>query len=250
MADKMELSLDDIISQDKTLKRGRGRGRGGRAARGGSRGGSRRGTSASGRGTGGPGRRGSPRGGPVRRAQYKRGDVNSRWKHDLYEGPRGKSIQAAGILTGGGPAKLLISNLDFGVSDSDIQELMSEYGALKHAAVHYDRSGRSLGTADVIFVRQADAIRAMKKYNNVPLDGRPMNIQLATSADSISQGNRIGGGVRGGRIEKRNSFRGGRGRGGTRRGFGGRGRGRGGRGGPKPTAEELDKQLDEYTSSK
>jgi len=223
-------------------------------------------------------RRGGSNAGNRRAAPFRPapGNPDDKWEHDMFdEGPtqakrsRTASLAADGLTSTG---KLLVSNLDFAVSDADINELFSEFGKLKSAAVHYDRSGRSLGTADVVFFTSADAKKAMKQYNGVPLDGKAMEIQLATGQVEDVAGllrQRLNGGnpVRpASNSDRRPSFgssrpRGGGGGGGgagprrndrAPRGGGGGGGGRGGRGGkskePTMTAEELDAQLDAYNN--
>jgi len=173
--------------------------------------------------------------------------INGQWNHDLYQ--NGSVLNDAGFkrssINGGanGPSKLFISNLDFGVNDSDIEGLFAEFGKIRKAAVHYDRSGRSLGTADVLFERKQDAIRALNHYNGVSLDGRPMNIQLAASLSARPVASR----VTGGNVPNRGVS-------GPRRGGGPRRSGRGaGRGSSRQqkvvkSAADLDAELDAHNA--
>jgi len=181
----MDQSLDDIIKGSKgkfSLRRGGGGGRGAkRGGSGGARGTGRGGAGGNRRRSGGQGA--SPRGGVQKRGRanassYSRGPLPDVWSHDKFsEAPTTRN--GGGGARGGGTGKLMISNLDFGVNDSDIHELFAEFGPMKKAAVHYDKSGRSLGTAEVVYERQSDATKAMKQYNNVPLDGETLRRVLA-----------------------------------------------------------------------
>nr|XP_043637306.1 THO complex subunit 4A-like isoform X2 [Erigeron canadensis] len=184
------------------------------------------------------------------------------WGHDMYEGhgaahPARSNRGSFGIETG---TKLLITNLDYGVSNEDIKELFAEVGDMKRAMVHYDRSGRSKGTAEVVFSRRRDAEMAIKKYDHVQLDGKPMKLELVgtnmgnngggavPNAAGMMYGNQsvaprrggVMGRLRGGARTMRPQ--GGGGGGGGR----GRGRGRGGERGEKVSAKDLDADLEKY----
>ncbi|XP_012688393.2 THO complex subunit 4-like [Clupea harengus] len=276
MADKMDMSLDDIIKQSKRGGGGRG-GRGGRG-RGGAGGGRGGGVGRLGGAGGGFGGRGGGSGPMRNRPPLSRGrsrptpynrpkQLPEKWQHDMYDngfssmGGGGGGGGGAGVETGG---KLLVSNLDFGVSDADIQELFAEFGTLKKAAVSLRQIwAEASETADVHFERRADALKGHEAVQTAfPLDGRPMNIQLVTSQIDTQQRrpmqglNRGGGGGRRGGNEQEQS-------GGLRPEGGvaaeavegprtrgpGRGRG-GGRGDNKQqlSAEELDAQLDAYNA--
>ncbi|KAH9609777.1 hypothetical protein KSS87_012767 [Heliosperma pusillum] len=236
MANHLDMSLDDLIKNNKSSSSSGGRHRSGAA----------------------PPRRFDNRA-ANRAAPYSMPRApDSLWKHDMYGsrgsfggggGGDGRRGGSSSIETG---TKLYISNLDYGVSTDDVKELFSEVGDLKRYNVHYDRSGRSKGTAEVVYSRRNDALAAVKRYNNVELDGKPIKIEIvgpnASSAGAlppVSNGfprnplgyDRIGRG-RGGPMGRPRSGR----------GFG-RGRGRGRDRDEKISAEDLDAELEKYHSA-
>ncbi|CAI0471781.1 unnamed protein product [Linum tenue] len=266
MATALDMSLDDIIKANKKSNKGSSRGGGGGG------GGDKPPRSAG----PGPSRRASNRA-ANRSGPYSKPGAQpapeSAWQHDMYTEasgsgaasfPGGRGGRAASLETG---TKIYISNLDYGVSDEDIKELFSEVGDMKRYTVHYDRSGRSEGTAEIVFARREDAIAAVKRYNDVQLDGKPMKIEIvaknipppaAAAAHSPAEGfnrNQTGGGRRQGRGRSAGGPRGGGGGGGSGGGGGGgrgarAGKGRGKGRGEKVSvsAEDLDADLEKYHS--
>ncbi|KAI4368823.1 hypothetical protein MLD38_017338 [Melastoma candidum] len=247
MSSALDMSLDDIIKSSK---------KSGSAAPG-----------RGGRGSGGPGpaRRNQnrlPRATPYAFVAAASKAPDTTWQHDLFVdqgfgggSKGGVAARASSIETG---TKLYISNLDYGVSNEDIKELFSEVGDLKRHTIHYDRSGRSKGTAEVVFSRRTDALAAVKRYNNVQLDGKPMRIEIVGTnlvtpvVPAVTNGSFAAPNVGFGNMN--GLFRGGSGRGSAfsrgRGGAGGRrsgqGRGRGRDRGEKLSAEDLDADLEKY----
>ena len=72
-------------------------------------------------------------------------------------------------------AKVVVSNLQTSVTKDDIIELFGDVGALKRAKVS------TPGTAEVVFVNRADALKAVEVYHNRQLDGKAMKCQLVGS---------------------------------------------------------------------
>ncbi|KAJ4834465.1 hypothetical protein Tsubulata_007921 [Turnera subulata] len=224
MSASLDMSLDDLIKSTRKPGSGRGRGRPGPKS--------------------GPARR-FPNRSAYRAAPYSAAKApQPTWQPDMFTDRTFST-------------KLYISNLDYGVSNEDIKELFSEVGELKKYSIHYDRSGRSKGTAEVVFARGADALAAVKRYNNVQLDGKPMKIELVSPPVAPPAAVAVVPQAVNGAFHNFSGFpRGGLGRGGAMgrsrggavgRGFG-RGRGRGRGRGEKISAEALDADLDKYHS--
>ncbi len=120
--------------------------------------------------------------------------------------------------------KLYVGNLAYSVTDQSLEELFSQYGAVRSAQVIQDReTGRSKGFGFVEMEDENGAREAINNLHDKQHEGRPLTVNEARPKEDRGGG---GGGGRGG-------YGGGGGRGGYGGGggggYGGGGGGRGGR---------------------
>jgi len=233
--DKVDLPLSDIIKSKPKTQRG-GRGGKGRGGGGGGSNKGRGGARGNGSNRGGPRFRGRQRPVPYDRAAPQASKVETR-------------LAPEGVI--------MASNLSYDIDEQDLQEMFRKFGTINKAIIHYDRNGRSQGTAELKFARTVDAEKAVSDYDGAEVDGRPMYLKLVGSLvkqrvvnpiQPRAQTPRNNNGQSAPRGGNRGGSRG-RGRGSGRGNGRGRGRGRGGKGREtqKPaTQEELDAEMAEY----
>jgi cold-inducible RNA-binding protein len=108
--------------------------------------------------------------------------------------------------------KLYVGNIAYSMTDTDLQNLFEQYGAVQSAQVIMDRdTGRSKGFGFVEMSTTEEGQAAIQALNDQEVNGRKLTVNEARPREE--RGPRSGGGGRGG--------------------FGGGGGGRGGFGGGK-----------------
>jgi RNA recognition motif-containing protein len=97
--------------------------------------------------------------------------------------------------------KLYVGNLTYGVDDSELEQLFTQFGSVLSAQVIQDRdTGRSKGFGFVEMESEAAAQAAIQALNNAEHNGRNLTVNEAKPREPRSGGGRggYGGGSGGG----------------------------------------------------
>ena len=96
-------------------------------------------------------------------------------------------------------AKLFVGNLDFKVTENDLQDAFAAYGTVVEANLITDRTtGRPRGFAFVTMSSPEEAQKAIDALNGKELGGRALNVNVAREREERPSG----GGYRGGRRDR------------------------------------------------
>lgn len=94
---------------------------------------------------------------------------------------------------------IYISNLNYSVTDADLNELFKEYGEITSAKVIMDReSGRSRGFGFVELSDDSLAQKAIDELNQAEYDGKVISVSVAKPRTERSNGGNFNRGGNGG----------------------------------------------------
>ena len=96
--------------------------------------------------------------------------------------------------------KLFVGNLDFNVTENDLQDAFAAHGTVVETNLVTDRTtGRPRGFAFVTMSSPEEAQKAIDALNGKELGGRALNVNVARPPGERSGGDRRGFGGGGGR---------------------------------------------------
>ncbi|KAM0712763.1 hypothetical protein Q7P35_000210 [Cladosporium inversicolor] len=101
--------------------------------------------------------------------------------------PRGpKAAAPVAAIPATGESKIIVSGLPEDVNESQIKDYFSKsVGAVKKVMLTYGPTGRSRGTATIIFAKPGSAAQAAHELNGVKVDNRAMKIEVVVGAKSV-----------------------------------------------------------------
>jgi len=131
-----------------------------------------------------------------RSTPYSRGDGADadKWDHSGYETqgqiqrqPRETSF--SGSSDDSSSTRVLVDNLKYDVLEDDLEALFSTVGQVEKVKVFYDKSGRSKGSAVVIYKSRHHAEQAVKEYDGRSIEGQPMQVKIGGAVRNQNRGN-------------------------------------------------------------
>lgn len=95
--------------------------------------------------------------------------------------------------------KLFVGNLSFQTTDTDLESLFRQVGAVSSATIIMDKfTGKSRGFGFVEMTTSQDVQQAVARFNGADLHGRALTVNEAKPQESRGGGRSFGGGGRDG----------------------------------------------------
>ena len=96
--------------------------------------------------------------------------------------------------------KLYVGNLSFNTTETDLQDLFAQAGAVSEVTLMQDKfTGKSRGFAFVELASPEEATKAVEMFNGKELQGRPLTVNVARPREERPRpSGGGGGGYRGG----------------------------------------------------